>query len=70
MTSEQKLILLARLKSLAWRVGMMATVYGVNWLSSNVGLFNLSPAVATLVGLALGEISKFLNSNLEEFTSY
>ena len=64
MTKENKDIIVHRLKSLAWRAGMMAAVAGVDFVATNMQLFDLPPVAITLIGLAAGEISKYLNSNM------
>ena len=66
MNPEAKKVFASRVKSLLWRAGMMAAVFLVDFTSENIGLFNLSPQVLVVAGLVLGEVSKFLNSNLPE----
>ena len=56
-----KQILINRLKSLAWRLGMMVLAVFVTFLAENLELFNLSGELTILLGLILGEISKWLN---------
>ena len=53
-----------RLKSLAWRVGMMATGAIITFLISNLGAFDFSPTLAGVIGLILGELSKQINKNI------
>lgn len=67
MTPTQKSIIVSRLKSLAWRIGGMAVVFGINWVANNLGMFNLSPTLTILAGLVLGEITKFINVQLQPF---
>lgn len=50
-----------RLWSLLWRIGMMVVIVIVDWLGKNIGIFNLSASVVVVIGLILGEISKYLN---------
>ena len=52
-----------RLKSLAWRTAMVAIAFIVDQIALNLGWFNLSPAMTTMAGLVLGEISKYLNTH-------
>mgnify|MGYP001562936082 CR=1 FL=1 len=52
-----------RSKSFLWRLGAMALVSLLAFFSSNLDLFNLSPAVIGLVGLMMGELTKWLNSH-------
>jgi len=61
LTPENKEILIKRFKSLFWRISMMALVALVDFISQSLGLFNLPPGVVTVLGLALGEVSKILN---------
>jgi hypothetical protein len=51
-----------RIKSLAWRAGMMAIAVFLGSVSENIGLLELSPQVTVLIGLVLGEVSKWLNN--------
>lgn len=53
---------LNRLKSLAWRMGMMLAAFLVAFALDNLAEFRLDPAVTMTLGLILGEISKALNS--------
>ena len=55
-------VLVNRLKSFAWRSGGMLLVASLNFAIENAGLIGLSPFVVVLLGLALGEVTKFLNS--------
>lgn len=55
---------LKRFKSFAWRLSMMLVVVLADYASQNLTGFGL-PAYATIaLGLAAGEVSKFLNSEL------
>lgn len=56
--SEQ---LLKRVKSLLWRALMMALAAFIAYIGQNLSMFELSPGVIAVIGLILGEISKFLN---------
>ena len=60
---ENKLILKKRLKSLAWRAGMMLAALSVDFWLENLGLLSLNGQVTVFLGLVLGEISKWLNKN-------
>ena len=53
-----------RLKSFAWRTGMMLIAFFVAFLIENLSLLNLDPMLVTITGLVLGEISKFVNNEL------
>lgn len=54
--------LLKRSKSFAWRLGMALLVFGAEWISTNIGLLELSPAITGIVALLAGEVSKYLNT--------
>lgn len=65
MTPEEKAFLkeqlVKRLKSFAWRAGSMLAVTLVDFVAQNLGLFHLPPQWTVTLGLALGELTKFLN---------
>lgn len=67
MTKVQKEILEARLKSFLWRLGVTVAIALVAWLGENLELFDLPVWVVGMVALILGEVTKFLNSNLAKF---
>lgn len=49
-----------RLSSFAWRLGMMLLAVTVDFTVQNLGMFEMSPTVTTVLGLVLGEVSKYL----------
>jgi hypothetical protein len=51
-----------RLKSFLWRGGAIMLVAGLNFVSSNIGEFNLSQQMVVFIGLVIGEITKALNN--------
>ncbi len=51
-----------RLKSLLWRAGMMAIAFFVQFLLENLKVLELDPTLTTVIGLGLGEVSKWLNT--------
>lgn len=55
--------LVKRLKSFLWRASMMGLAFTLEWMTSNVGLLELSPMATTIMGLMLGEVSKYINQN-------
>lgn len=57
---------LKRLKSLAWRMGMMLAAFLVAFALDNLAEFRLDPAITMILGMILGEISKALNSIVTE----
>lgn len=52
----------ARLKSFAWRTGMMLLAVTVDFALQNLDLLNLTPQATVVLGLILGELSKYLNT--------
>jgi hypothetical protein len=54
--------LLKRLKSFAWRLAMAVLAFIVSWTLANLELLELTPAATIVLGLILGEVSKFLNT--------
>lgn len=55
-------LLSPRFKSFYWRTGIMAVTGFVSLLAANVGMFQFSVPVTTVVGLILGEVVKALNN--------
>ena len=51
--------------SFLWRLGGMALVALLAFVSSNLDLLNVSPAVIGLVSLVVGELTKTLNKTFE-----
>ena len=51
-----------RIKSLLWRAAMMAIVAGIDVVLQELTMFNMPDAVTLILGLVLGEVSKFLNN--------
>jgi len=58
-------ILIKRLKSFAWRSGMLLLAVALEALSESLGLFGLPTGITVAVGLIFGEISKELNSRYD-----
>lgn len=58
----QTTILKKRFYSFVWRTSMMVIAAFVAFLLDNLGLLGLSPQVTVLLGLILGEVSKWLNT--------
>lgn len=65
MTPENKVVFVNRLKSLLWRTGMMVLAIGLKFALENLGLLELNPSVVTVLGLVLGEISKYINIQIQ-----
>ena len=62
MNTENRIIIINRLKSFAWRAGMMLVALGIDFALQNLGLFDLPPQATVITGRVLGEISKYLNA--------
>lgn len=54
----------SRLKSLAWRIGMMVLAVAIDWALKNVGVI-VPTQYTVLAGLVLGEISKAINNEYQ-----
>ena len=66
MDSATKQALIKRLKSLAWRAGGMLIVVILDWIGTTINLFDVNPAIVVMIGLILGEVTKFVKSNWPE----
>jgi len=64
MDKQNKDKLVRRFKSFVWRLGAVIAVASANFLAENLGLFGLSTQVQIVLGLILGEVTKFLNSKV------
>lgn len=54
--------LMKRVKSFSWRLGMAVLAFSVEWMMTNLGILDLSPMITGVLALALGEVSKYLNT--------
>lgn len=54
-----------RVKSFLWRTGMMILAVIVSQITDSLSLLTLSPMYITLLGLVLGEVSKWINTSLQ-----
>ena len=54
-----------RIKSFLWRFGAYLISIGLVWLIDNIASLQLSPFLTTLIGLGLGEISKYWNNKMK-----
>jgi len=54
--------IIKRIKSFAWRTGMMILALVLNELSVEITTLGFSPATTVILGLFLGEVSKYLNT--------
>jgi hypothetical protein len=55
----------SRLKSLAWRIGMMVLAVIIDWTINNLSGFHIPSQYTVLIGLILGEVSKELNNQYD-----
>lgn len=55
-------ILKKRLFSLAWRIGAMVTAAGIGFVVENATELGVPSYAVALLGLVLGEVTKFINS--------
>lgn len=51
-----------RIKSFLWRAGAVALAAGISFLAGHLQEFAFPPAVTAVLGLVLGEITKYLNT--------
>lgn len=68
ISPENKAELIKRLKSFMWRFATMAVAITVSFLADNLNLFHVSGETAVVLGLILGEITKYMN-NRNSFNS-
>lgn len=54
-----------RLKSLGWRVAMMTIAVALSAIAEGLNTLELSPEVTVVLGLILGELSKYLNTKTQ-----
>ena len=58
--------LIKRIKSFLWRGAMVGLAFMFAWLAENVGLLEVDATITTILGLVLGEVSKWLNTKKYE----
>lgn len=64
LSPESKIVLLKRFKSFLWRTSAIVVIMGLDFAAQNLSLFNLPMSVVVLIGLVLGELTKFIRVNL------
>ena len=67
MTQEQKNKIIKRIKSFFWRFGCVSVIAGLNWAGQSLGILDLPMWCQGVLGLGLGEITKWLNTNTDMF---
>lgn len=55
-----------RLQSFAWRLGMMILAIIVDQVARNLSLFAIPAEFTVVIGLVLGEVSKYLHNQTRE----
>ena len=66
MSELTKSIIIARLKSFAWRLGGYIVVALLAFLLDTLKVLEVSPTIIAVVALIVGEVTKFININLPE----
>lgn len=64
ISEETRLMLVNRVKSLGWRVGMMLAAGLIAIATEAISSVQLPGGMVVLLGLVLGEISKYINARL------
>ena len=54
--------LIKRIKSFIWRFASVSLVAGLSWTSKNLGMLEIPVAYQGVIGLILGEVTKYLNT--------
>lgn len=65
--NENRENIVKRLKSLLWRAGCMGAVATINAIVENLSGLGLPVMVQTMIGLSLGEVTKWINTNTNLF---
>lgn len=55
-----------RLLTLLWSTALMSVAYGLDYIASQLGMFDLSVEVTTFIGLVLAQITKYIRNLLTE----
>ncbi len=51
-----------RLKSFAWRLGMVTLAFACTYIAEHIGDLELPYQSSIVIGLIFGEVSKYLNT--------
>lgn len=62
ITEENKKTLVNRSKALLWSIGTMLAPVLVDFISTNMELFNLPSWLVVGLGLVLAQVTKYLNT--------
>ena len=63
LSEPNKVVLISRGRSLLWRLAGMVAAGGLYFIVQAVGLLELPAWSVPLVGLVIGEVTKYVNSN-------
>ena len=63
MNKKLKQKLLKRFKSFAWRISALAIVVGLSFLLENASELLIPIYVQGIIGLVVGEVTKYLNTS-------
>ena len=55
-----------RLLTLLWSTALMSVAYGLDYIASQLGMFDLSIELTTFIGLVLAQITKYIRNLLTE----
>ena len=55
-----------RLLTLLWSTALMSVAYGIDYIASQLGMFDLSIELTTFMGLVLAQITKYIRNLLTE----
>ncbi len=55
-----------RLLTLLWSTALMSVAYGIDYIASHLGMFDLSIELTTFIGLVLAQITKYIRNILTE----
>jgi hypothetical protein len=55
-----------RLLTLLWSTALMSVAYGIDYIASQLGMFDLSIELTTFIGLVLAQITKYIRNLLTE----
>jgi hypothetical protein len=56
-----------RILSLLWSTGTMALAFGLDYVASNLGIFNLSVEMTAFLGLVIAQITKYIRNYNAQF---
>ena len=62
ISPENRIELIKRLKSFMWRFSVMFITIAVSFLADNLNLFEIGGEAQVIIGLFLGEVTKYLNN--------